>query len=78
MGMIVRHMPYAINIWGKEENGMKKNLTKKNKATNGTLVAYACSGCNFSCYCKTSSLTASDVHTVTELQYSSLVLEIIH
>lgn len=57
---------------------MKKNLTKKNKATTGTLVAYACSGCNFSCYCKTTSLTASDVHTVSELHFSSLVLETIH
>lgn len=57
---------------------MKKKLTKKNKATTGTLVAYACSGCNFSCYCKTTSLTASDVHTVNELRSSSLVLETIH
>ncbi len=54
-------------MW-KEDKVMKKKLTKKNKATAGTLVAYSCSGCNFNCYCKTTSLAASDASTVVNLR----------
>lgn len=46
---------------------MKKKLTKKNKATAGTLVAYSCSGCNFNCYCKTTSLAASDAWSYVKI-----------
>lgn len=53
---------------------MKKKFTKKNKATAGTLVAYSCSGCNFNCYCKTTSLAASDASTVVNLRLSAVVL----